>query len=209
MIIVIDYGMGNLRSVVKAIEKVSNETVRVSSSALDIRESSKMVFPGVGSFADGINELSKRNLIVPIKEAISNKKPFLGICLGLQLLFEESEEAPGIKGLGILKGKVKKFSKVTFSGEKVKIPHIGWNNINLSKQDNSLALFKGIEDNSFVYFVHSYYAEPRDASIISSTADYGLSFCASIEKDNVYATQFHPEKSQEIGLKMLKNFCEV
>lgn len=207
MIAIIDYGMGNLRSVSKALEEVGAK-VKVTSSASDIRKASKVVFPGVGSFADGMTELSKRGLVTPIKESIKDKKPFLGICLGLHLLFEKSEEAPGAKGLYILKGQVKKLP--TFNGsKKLKIPHIGWNQIKLTKEGKKSSLFKDIKDNSFVYFVHSYYAQPKDASIVSTCTDYGISFCTSLVKDNIYATQFHPEKSQRVGLKILENFHKI
>ncbi len=207
MIAVIDYGMGNLRSVAKALEEIGAK-IKVTSSANVIRKASKIVFPGVGSFYDGLKELSKRGLIKPIKSAIKDKKPFLGLCLGLQLLFEESQEAPNIKGLGILEGKIKRIPSEV-NRKRLKVPHIGWNQIHLTERGKESRLFKGIKDGSFVYFVHSYVAIPEDSSIISTITEYGIKFCSSISKDNIYATQFHPEKSQEVGLKILKNFIEI
>lgn len=207
MIAVIDYGMGNIRSVSKALEKVGAK-VKVTSKPIDIKRASKIVFPGVGSFANGMHELSRRNLILPIKESIKNKKPFLGLCLGLQLLFEKSQEAPRVKGLGILNGEVKKIPNLE-KGTKLKVPHIGWNQIELTASGRESSLFKGIRGEPFVYFVHSYYAQPQDTSVITSLTDYGINFCSSLVKDNIFATQFHPEKSQKVGLQILKNFHRI
>jgi glutamine amidotransferase len=203
MITVIDYGMGNLRSVSKALESLGAEVV-VSQLPADIKKADKLVFPGVGAFSDCIDEVNKRNLGEPIKEFIKSGKPFLGICMGLQLLFESSQEAPGVAGLGILKGSVEKFQ-----GAGLKVPQIGWNQIDLTQKGKESDLFKGIKDKDFFYFVHSYYALPETRDIITSTTNYGVDFCSSINKDNIFATQFHPEKSQAKGLKLLENFINL
>jgi glutamine amidotransferase len=203
MITVIDYGMGNLRSVSKALESLGAEVV-VSQLPADIKKADKLVFPGVGAFSDCIDEVNKRNLGEPIKEFIKSGKPFLGICMGLQLLFESSQEAPGVAGLGILKGSVEKFQ-----GAGLKVPQIGWNQIDLTQKGKETDLFKGIKDKDFFYFVHSYYALPETRDITTSTTNYGVDFCSSIKKDNIFATQFHPEKSQAKGLKLLENFINL
>jgi len=199
MIAVIDYGMGNLHSVRKALEVVG-AGAKVSSSAKDILKADKIVFPGVGSFGEAMKELKRRKLVQPIKDAIAEGKPFLGLCLGLQLLFERSEEAPGVKGLGVLKGEVKRFKLKGF-----KVPHMGWNSIKNKRSD----IFDKVPDNSYMYFVHSYYVKPKDKKVVLSTTSYGIDFASGVCKDNVYAFQFHPEKSQALGLKILKNFVEL
>ena len=202
MIAIVDYGMGNLRSVSKALEKLGAE-VTVTSDAQVIRDAQKIVLPGVGAFGDAICELRKRSLIKPIKEAIEKGKPFLGICLGLQLLFKSSEENPGVPGLGIFPGTVVRFPK----SSDLKVPHMGWNEVKLSgDRENLLA---GVKDSGYFYFVHSYYAKPDDASLVQGSADYGVRFPAILGKRNVWATQFHPEKSQEEGLKILENFVKL
>ena len=205
MIAVIDYGMGNLRSVEKALE-VAGGKIRVVSDRKGIERCEKLVFPGVGSFGDAMKELKSRRLIEPIKAAIKIGKPFLGLCLGLQLLFEKSEEAPGIKGLGILAGEVKRFRPGV-----LKVPHMGWNNIVVSRSSlvASKKILKGIPDNSYMYFVHSYYVKPKDKGVILTTTDYGMKFVSGVAMDNVYGLQFHPEKSQAVGLKILKNFVRL
>jgi imidazole glycerol phosphate synthase glutamine amidotransferase subunit len=203
MITVIDYGMGNLRSVSKALESLGAE-VKVSSLPADVIKADKLIFPGVGAFSDCMDEINKRNLVDPIKQYIESRRPFLGICMGLQLLFESSQEAPGIKGLNVLKGRVKKFD---IPG--LKVPHIGWNQVELTEKGKASALFAGIEDKEFFYFVHSYYAQAEDESLILSKTQYGLNFCSSINKENIFATQFHPEKSQKIGLQLLDNFLKL
>ena len=205
MITVIDYGMGNLHSVRKALEVVGADTM-VSSGAEDISKADKIVFPGVGSFGEAMKELNKRRLVKPIKDAIACGKPFLGLCLGLQLLFERSEESPGVKGLCILKGDVKKFKL-----KGLKVPHMGWNNIaySLKLKAVSSKILKNVPNNSYMYFVHSYYVKPADKGAILTTTDYGIDFVSGVCKDNVYAFQFHPEKSQSVGLKILKNFVEL
>lgn len=200
-ITVLDYGMGNLRSVSKALE-AEGASVIVSDRARDILKADKLVFPGVGAFRDAMSELKARRLIDPMMEFIEGGKPFLGLCLGLQLLFDRSEEAASCRGLGIVKGKV-----LRFKSKKLKIPHMGWNQLSGIKK--SCPLFKGIPDGSYVYFVHSYYALPEDKSSVSAYTDYGVKFAAAIWSDNVYATQFHPEKSQALGLKIMRNFVKI
>jgi imidazole glycerol-phosphate synthase subunit HisH len=197
-ITIIDYGMGNVHSVCNALTYLGFDSV-VTSDADKIEASDILIFPGVGAFGQGMEELKKRNLIESIKEYIASGKPFLGICLGMQLLFEESTEHGNFKGLGILKGKVVEFDKK----QGLKVPHMGWNSLK-TKQDNSI--FEGIEDNSYFYFVHSYYVLPKQKNIIAGITEYGTDFCSMIIKDNIYAMQFHPEKSQKIGLKLLNNF---
>ena len=205
MIVVIDYGMGNLHSVRKALE-VMGAKVKVSSRAEDISKADKIVFPGVGSFGEAMKELNRRKLVKPIKAAIAGGKPFLGLCLGLQLLFERSEEAPGARGLGVLKGDVKRFR---IKG--LKVPHMGWNNVVYSPQSivHRLKILKNVPKGSYMYFVHSYYVKPKDKKVVLTTTSYGIDFASGVCKDNVYAFQFHPEKSQALGLKILKNFVEL
>ena len=206
MIAVIDYGMGNLRSVEKALQ-VAGARTKVTSDPKDLKKAEKIVFPGVGSFGDAMRELKKLGLIAPLKDAIAEGKPFLGLCLGLQLLFEKSEEAPGVKGLGVLKGEVKRFRL-----KGLKVPHMGWNTIGhqVTRSPGPQArILKGIPNDAYMYFVHSYYAKPADKKVILTTTDYGIKFASGICKDNVYALQFHPEKSQALGLKILKNFVAL
>lgn len=211
MIAVIDYGMGNLRSVQKALEEVGAKA-RVTSDPADIKRCGKVVFPGVGAFGDAMKELRRRGLVDPIKDAIASGKPFLGLCLGLQLLFEKSEEAPGTKGLCVLKGEVKRFrdSWIVDCGSKkrLKVPHMGWNEIDryTITDTRSTKLLQGVPNGSYMYFVHSYYVKPKDRASILTTTDYGIDFVSGVCKDNIYGLQFHPEKSQALGLKILKNF---
>lgn len=202
MIAIIDYGMGNIHSVNKALQLFGARTI-ITNKSEEILGSEKVVLPGVGAFDDAMLELKKQNLIPVINEGIKNKKPFLGICLGMQLLFESSEEAKKAKGLGIFKGIVKRF------GDKqgLKVPHIGWNQI--KKLSNECPLLKDIDDKSHVYFCHSYYPMPKQKKDIVSTCDYGLEFASIVWQDNVYGVQFHPEKSQKVGLKMLENFVNL
>ncbi|MDD5173921.1 MAG: imidazole glycerol phosphate synthase subunit HisH [Candidatus Omnitrophica bacterium] len=226
MIIVIDYGMGNLHSVRKALEVVGAKA-KVSSRAEDILKADKIVFPGVGSFGEAMKELNKRKLVKPIKDAINVGKPFLGLCLGLQLLFERSEESPGVRGLGLLKGAVKRFKggvrrypsvppirrnlRMKFSYENFKVPHMGWNDIAYSVERIAYRekILKNVPNNSYMYFVHSYYVKPEDKRVVLTTTSYGMDFASGVCKDNIYAFQFHPEKSQELGLKILKNFVRL
>lgn len=196
MIVVVDYGMGNLRSVQKGFEKVGCEAI-VSDDLATINNASKLVLPGVGAFSDCMKNLNERGLSEAVVRGVEKGKPFLGICLGLQLLFEESEEFGANNGLGIIKGKVKRFEK-----NELKVPHMGWNSI---KKEKDTPLLAHIEEGSYFYFVHSYYVAP-DEDVTATTTDYGLEFTSSIAKDNIFACQFHPEKSQDEGLKILKAF---
>lgn len=206
MIAIIDYGMGNLRSVQKGFERVGSEAL-VTSDPQQILQADRVVLPGVGAFRDCIRNLEQGGFVEPILKVIAEGRPFLGICLGLQLLFSESEEFGLHRGLGVIPGRVVRFPEgMSAAGEKLPVPHMGWNQISLKTPS---PLFEGIADQSNVYFVHSYFVKPDDHSVVAATCDYGLEFCAAIRKDNLVATQFHPEKSQAIGLKMLKNFAEM
>ena len=201
MIAIIDYGMGNIHSVAKALESFKAETI-VTNKPEVIRNCDKVVLPGVGAFDDAIQELKKQNLITALINHIKDKKPFLGICLGLQFLFEASEEAPTAKGLGVLKGKVVKFQ----NKKGFKVPHMGWNQL---KKEAECPLLKDVADKAYVYFCHSYYPQPADRKIIAASTDYITDFTAVVWKDNLFGVQFHPEKSQAVGLKMIKNFVEI
>lgn len=202
MICVIDYGMGNLRSVSKAIEALGGR-VQVSSNPKTISHASKLILPGVGEFGTAMKELKSRRIEEPIQEAVRRGKPFLGICLGLQLLFEESDESPNTKGLSIIPGKVKKFK--LSKTKNLKIPQMGWNQVDFAK---SSPITKGIQNHSFFYFVHSYYALPQKKDVVLGTTEYGEDFPSIIGRDSIFALQFHPEKSQSAGLKILKNFIQ-
>lgn len=202
MIAIIDYGMGNLRSVSKAFESLGYST-SVTRNPEEILNSAGIVLPGVGAFGDCIRNLDEFNLIEPIKSSI-HEKPFLGICLGLQVLFDESEESPGIRGLGIFRGKIVKFPK--FSDQRLKIPHMGWNQIELTKES---PLLKEVPNRSWFYFVHSYYPKLEDREIIAGTTNYGLDFTCAVSTRNTFACQFHPEKSSNLGLKILSNFANL
>ena len=204
MIAVIDYGMGNLRSVEKALEFVGAEA-HVISEPDGIKKCDKLVLPGVGAFGDAYDGLKKLNLIEPIHEYITSGKPYLGICLGMQLLFSVSCEGGERPGFDVIKGKVVRF-RDSYNGKALKIPHIGWNSIAIEKNNR---LLEGIENGSYVYFVHSYFVAPQDKSLVAAYTDYGETFAAMICRDNMFATQFHPEKSQSIGLKILKNFVDL
>ncbi|RLE07717.1 imidazole glycerol phosphate synthase subunit HisH [Candidatus Aerophobetes bacterium] len=200
MIAIIDYGMGNLRSVAKALEKVGHKAI-ITRNAEEILEAQGMVLPGVGAFKDCMRNLSKYKLIDPIYKFIDDNRPFLGICLGLQLLFTESEEFGRHKGLDIIKGKV-----VRFPRNNLKVPHMGWNTVRVKRK---APLLKGIEDESYFYFVHSYYVVPEEEDVVATTTNYGIEFTSSIWRDNVFACQFHPEKSQKLGLRILRNFGDL
>ncbi|HYA85544.1 MAG TPA: imidazole glycerol phosphate synthase subunit HisH [Nitrospirota bacterium] len=202
MIAIIDYGMGNLRSVQKGFERMGHEAV-VTSDAKSILSASKVVLPGVGAFPDCMRNLLEYGLIDVVHESISSGKPFLGICLGLQLLFTESEEFGISKGLDIIKGRVIRFKGPEFSN--LKIPHMGWNSIAIKRRAPAL---QDVPDDSYVYFVHSFHVVPDDRSVIATSTLYGFEFVSSIWKDNVFAVQFHPEKSQALGLSILKRFGE-
>lgn len=200
MIAIVDYGMGNLRSVSKALEAVGAQVV-VTKSAVDLRNAKAIVLPGVGAFRDCIENLSHLGLIEVLKDEIRRGKPYLGICLGMQILFSESEEFGLTKGLDILKGRVIRFNLP----RSFKIPHMGWNRVKFMKKH---WLLNQIPDNSFFYFVHSYYVVAEDSRVIGGITDYGGSFTSMIIFENIFATQFHPEKSQKLGLKLLSNFVQ-
>ena len=201
MIAIVDYGMGNLRSVQKAFEAVGHQAV-VTRESSKIADASHVVLPGVGAFGDCMNNLIRYELDAPIRQSIACGKPFLGICLGLQLLFTKSEEFGDHHGLGILPGTVKRFpSSLTTAG--LKVPHMGWNTISIQQ---SSPLLRDIPPASHVYFVHSYYVVPDDSAVTCTTTEYGDPFVSSVYKDNIFASQFHPEKSQKIGLQLFRNF---
>jgi imidazole glycerol-phosphate synthase subunit HisH len=202
MIALIDYGMGNIHSVQKALQLLGAQ-VCVTNKPQEIKRAEKSVLPGVGAFDDAMLELKAQGLISVINEHIKADKPFLGICLGMQLLFEESEEARKEKGLGILKGKVRRFKEA----EDQKVPHMGWNQLNKLKTD--CPLLNGIVDDANVYFCHSYYPQPEDESIIAATTGYGVNFASLVWKGKLFGAQFHPEKSQAVGLKILENFVKL
>ncbi|MBI5326850.1 MAG: imidazole glycerol phosphate synthase subunit HisH [Deltaproteobacteria bacterium] len=217
MIAIIDYDMGNLRSVQKGFERAGHPCI-ITRDSKEISNASHVVLPGVGAFKDCMDNLKNYELVDPILLAIKSGKPFLGICLGLQLLFSESEEFGRHEGLDVIKGKVKKFQVSSFKFQEnetkttstcnlqpttLKIPHMGWNDIKIK---NRPPVLKDIPDGSYLYFVHSYYVVPKDDSVIATTTSYGIDFASSICKDNIFACQFHPEKSQKIGLQILKNF---
>ena len=203
MIALLDYGSGNLRSVHKSLFKVGAD-VRIAQTPREIGDASAMVLPGVGAFDDCINALRKQELLEASRDFIKTGKPFLGICVGYQALFERSEEFNSCAaGLGVFQGSVVKFSEANG----LKIPQIGWNQLDIVKSD--CPLYRGIASGSYVYFVHSFYPQPVDASIVATRTDYGDNFASSVWRDNVYATQFHPEKSQKVGLQVLKNFVDL
>ena len=201
MIAIIDYDACNLKSVEKAIQFLGEDVIASRDKEV-IKNADKVILPGVGNFGDCMDKLKRYDLIDTINEVVDKKTPFLGICLGLQLLFKDSEEAPGVAGLGILPGKIVRIPE----GEGLKIPHIGWNSLALK---NNGRLFNGLDNESFVYFVHSYYLKADDESIVKATTNYGVNIDASVEKDNVFACQFHPEKSGDVGLKILSNFASI
>lgn len=201
MIAIIDYDAGNIRSVEKAMAKLGQE-VWITRDRERIMNADKVILPGVGSFGDAMAHLQEYNLVEVIKDVVKEKIPFLGICLGLQLLYESSEETPGVEGLGILKGKILKIPEQ----KDLKIPHMGWNSLHLQ---NDGRLFHGIEQNPYVYFVHSYYLKAGEEETVKATTEYSVNIHASVEKDNVFACQLHPEKSGDLGLQILKNFAEL
>lgn len=201
MIAIIDYDAGNIRSVENACNYIGQETV-VTRDRDTILSADKVILPGVGSFGDAMDKLKKYNLIGTIEEVCSNRTPFMGICLGLQLLFKSSDETKGVPGLGILDGEVLRIP----DAPGLKIPHIGWNSLEI-KSDGRL--FKDITNQSYVYFVHSYYLKAKEESIVKASTEYGCHIHASVEKDNIFACQFHPEKSGDVGLKILSNFAAL
>ncbi len=200
MIAIVDYQMGNLRSVQKAFERVGHAAT-ISSNPRVIASAERVVLPGVGAFADAMAELERRDLVPVLRECVASGKPMLGICLGLQLLFEKSYEDGEHAGLGILQGDVVRFDLPAG----MKVPHMGWNQAEIVRR---APLLEGIADGAYFYFVHSYYVRPQDESIVAIRTTYGQPFCAMIWRDNLFATQFHPEKSQQDGLRLLKNFAE-
>ncbi len=199
MIAIIDYGAGNIASVQKAFNHLGYKT-KLTSDPSEIMNADAAILPGVGSFGDAMDNINSRGLKDTIIEFANSGKPFLGICLGLQLMFEKSEESPEAVGLGILKGEIVKIP----TDKGLKVPHIGWNSLDI----NDSVLLKGLSDNSYVYFVHSYYLKAKE-DIVIATADYGVEIHASVQKNNVFACQFHPEKSGDVGLTILKNFAEL
>jgi glutamine amidotransferase len=202
MIGIVDYGIGNLRSVQKAFQHVGGEAVFVRTSE-EIAQVDALVLPGVGNFGDCVRSLAKSGMWDDVLAWANSEKPFFGICVGYQMLFESSEEAPGEKGLGVFAGQVRKFS----DGSGLKIPQIGWNTVKVLQPD--APLLSGISNGDYVYFVHSYYAAPKDSAIIALETTYGDTFAAAVARGNLLATQFHPEKSQRAGLQMLKNFVTL
>ena len=199
MIAILDYDAGNIKSVEKAFKILGEETILTRDFSV-IKKADRLVLPGVGSFAAAMDNLKKYELDKAIHEFVATGKPFLGICLGLQLLFESSEESPGVEGLHVLDGVVKRIP----DSEGIKVPHIGWNSLDFPNEGR---LFNGIDEGAFVYFVHSYYLQAKDSSIVTATTEYGCHIHASVEKGNIFACQFHPEKSSNVGLKILKNFA--
>jgi len=197
MISVVDYGVGNLHSVAKALEKVGAKT-RVTSDWKDVEKSDGVVLPGVGAFKDSMDAMHRSDLAKAIKGFIASGKPFLGVCVGLQMLFSESEEFGLSKGLDVFPGRVVKF------GEGQKVPHMGWNQIQIKKDGNPL--LKGLKNGDYLYFVHSYYVVPKDKAIVAAESNYGADFTCMVWDKNVFGTQFHPEKSQTVGLKIYENF---
>ncbi len=202
MIAIVDYGMGNLRSVQKAFEKIG-ATARVVPFPRDIANARGIVLPGVGAFGQAMKNLRAIGWIAPLRDAAARSVPFVGICLGMQLMFESSEEMGQYEGLGILPGEVKRFN----SG--LKVPQMGWNQIHLVGVKHASPLLRDVADGSYAFFVHSYYCVPRDASTTIATTDYGIEFASVVQQGNVFGAQFHPEKSQSVGLKILENFARI
>ncbi len=201
MIAIIDYGMGNLRSVQKGFERMGHEAI-VTAEAEKVDRASKVVLPGVGAFEDAMAELQRRNLVEPVLGAINSGRPFLGICLGLQLLFETSHENGTHRGLGVLRGECLRFELPP----EYSVPHMGWNQLLIRRRP---PILEGIEEGTQFYFVHSYYVVPTEGEVIATETDYHTPFCSMIWRDNIFATQFHPEKSQANGLKILDNFAKL
>ena len=201
MIAIIDYQMGNLRSVQKGFEKVGHEALIVSDPG-QLTQATKVVLPGVGAFGDAMHELKQRGFVDPIRDWVAQDRPFLGICLGLQLLFDRSFEGSECEGLGILAGEVRRFDV----SPPLKVPHMGWNELQVCQPAPILA---GVESGDHLYFVHSYYVVPEDQQLVAVQSDYGGDFCAMVWRNHLYATQFHPEKSQRIGLQILENFAQL
>ena len=201
MIAIIDYDAGNIKSVEKALQKLGQEVV-ITRDAETILAADKVILPGVGAFGDAMENLRKYQLDKVIYQVVEKNIPFLGICLGLQLLFEKSDESKGVEGLGILKGEICKIP----DQEGLKIPHMGWNSLHLQNEGR---LFQNLEENAYVYFVHSYYLKAEEEGIVKATTEYSTHIHASVEKGNVFACQFHPEKSGDVGMQILRNFVEL
>ncbi len=206
MIVIIDYGMGNLRSVQKGFEKIGSDAV-ITADPNVVLQAEKVVLPGVGAFRDCMHNLEQGGFIEPILKVIADGRPFLGICVGMQMLFTDSVEFGLHSGLNVIPGHVLRFpDQMIVAGEKLKVPQMGWNQLSFKCRPPA---FDGVAEGSNVYFVHSYYVKPDDSCVIATTTDYCFEFCSSIWQDNIIATQFHPEKSQETGLRILKNFAEI
>lgn len=201
MIAIIDYDAGNIKSVEKALNYLGEE-VKITRNREEILAADGVILPGVGAFGDAMEKLHTYGLVEVIREVAAQGKPFLGICLGLQLLFERSEETPGVEGLHLLDGRIKRIPAT----DDLKIPHIGWNDLTFPVQGR---LFRGVEEHPYVYFVHSYYLEAADPSIVTATTEYGTLIHASVEQGNIFACQFHPEKSSRVGRKILQNFVTI
>jgi len=201
MIAIIDYDAGNIKSVEKAL-LLQGQEVKITRDKEEILKADKVILPGVGAFGDAMEKIHQYGLEDVIRQVVEKETPFLGICLGLQLLFESSDETPGVQGLGILKGKILRIPEA----DGLKIPHMGWNSLKYPVEGR---LFKGIPEDSYVYFVHSYYLEAEDESIVTATTEYSTLIHASVEQGNVFACQFHPEKSSDVGITILKNFVEL
>lgn len=202
MIGIIDYDAGNIKSVEKAVQFLGGEAVITRDKEL-LLKADKVILPGVGSFGDAMGKIRSYGLEEVIQEIVAKGTPFLGICLGLQLIFDASDESEGVKGLSLLPGKIKRIPDAEGT---LKVPQIGWNSLHLEKETK---LFQGISEGSYVYFVHSYYLEAEDPSVVAASTEYGVKIHAAVEKDNIYACQFHPEKSSDIGLQILKNFITL
>lgn len=201
MIAIIDYDAGNLKSVEKALLSIGEQPV-ITRNYKELLQADKVILPGVGSFGDAMGKLQKYDMVKPIHEIVEKGTPFLGICLGLQLLFESSDESAGVEGLSLLKGKILRIP----DKEGLKIPHMGWNSLEIKP---GATLFQGISKNPYVYFVHSYYLKAADESAVAATTEYSTTIHASVEKDNIFACQFHPEKSGEVGIQILRNFSAI
>ncbi len=202
MIAVIDYGAGNLRSVMHALNHLRVEGLRLARTPDDLNGADKIILPGVGAFGAGMQQLHQQGLVEPLRAAVAAGVPYLGICLGMQFLFDSSDEMGDHTGLGILRGKVTRFPETL----PLKVPHMGWNQLNVS---DGARLLGDMQDGEYFYFVHSYYCVPDDPSDIAATADYGMPFCVAVQRDNIYGVQFHPEKSQRAGLRLLRHFVDM
>ncbi len=202
MLAVIDYGAGNLRSVLHALKHLQAQNLRLARYGSELEGASKIILPGVGAFGAGMEQMRRRDLVVPLLDALASGVPYLGICVGMQMLFDVGEEMGEHKGLGVIPGRVLRFPE--FPDRKV--PHMGWNQLDLK---NCSALFHKLDEGSHVYFVHSYYCAPQDRSAIIAAVDYGLEFAAAVQSGSIYGVQFHPEKSQVNGLRILKNFLRI